>query len=392
MISKRELEELRSEWDLDVNVIEKDYVLGWLLAAISHHPELATTWIFKGGTCLRKCYYETFRFSEDLDFTVVAGGPDDPGALVPIFGEIAQWLSQESGIELVVDAKAFRCHRNRRGNLTTQGKLAYRGPNPPPRLPKVKLDITSDEVLVRRPTFRPIEHQYSDGPLPGKGVLCYTLPELFAEKLRALAERCRPRDLYDVVHMHRHPDLLGLSGVVATVLSAKCAHAGIEVPTQQAVQSSPFRNEVESEWQSMLGHQLPKPLAPFATFWQALDDVFAWLAGKFQVPQLQRASEEGLDPVWKAPRAMVSWRQGIPLESLRYAGANRLKVEIDYRAEHGRWGPRQVEPYSLRRTADGNLVLFVVNEREQLRSYRVDRIVAIRPTAQSFTPRYQVEF
>jgi predicted nucleotidyltransferase component of viral defense system len=32
---------------------------------------------------------------------------------------------------------------------------------------------------------------------------------LFGEKLRALAERCRPRDLYDVVHLHRHPDLVG---------------------------------------------------------------------------------------------------------------------------------------------------------------------------------------
>jgi hypothetical protein len=31
--------------------------------------------VFKGGTCLKKCYLETFRFSEDLDFTVIEGGP-----------------------------------------------------------------------------------------------------------------------------------------------------------------------------------------------------------------------------------------------------------------------------------------------------------------------------
>ena len=78
MIPQRELAALRSEWTLDQGVIEKDYILGWLLACIANHDALSRTWIFKGGTCLRKCYYETFRFSEDLDFTVVDGGPRSP--------------------------------------------------------------------------------------------------------------------------------------------------------------------------------------------------------------------------------------------------------------------------------------------------------------------------
>jgi predicted nucleotidyltransferase component of viral defense system len=164
--------------------------------------KLAETWVFKGGTCLRKCYYETFRFSEDLDFTIVTGGPDEPGDLNRIFGEIAEWLREESGIELALGANAFKRKRNRRGNATTQGRIAYRGPNPPSVLPNAKIDITADEVLVHRPVRRPIGHQYSDTPLPVKGVRCYSLTELFGEKLRALTERCRPRDLYDVVHMH----------------------------------------------------------------------------------------------------------------------------------------------------------------------------------------------
>ena len=108
MISRRELDELRGEWSLDIGVIEKDYVLGWLLAGIARHPELATTWVFKGGTCLRKCYYETFRFSEDLDFTVVGGGPEGPDDLQRIFADVAEWLREEAGIELILDAKAFQ--------------------------------------------------------------------------------------------------------------------------------------------------------------------------------------------------------------------------------------------------------------------------------------------
>jgi hypothetical protein len=78
MITKHELALLRAEWVLDQGVIEKDYVLGWLLAGIAQQKTLNRTWVFKGGTCLRKCYYETFRFSEDLDFTIVDGGQRNP--------------------------------------------------------------------------------------------------------------------------------------------------------------------------------------------------------------------------------------------------------------------------------------------------------------------------
>lgn len=389
MIPQRELASLRAEWMLDQGVIEKDYVLGWLLAGIANHKELADSWVFKGGTCLRKCYYETYRFSEDLDFTVVQGGPDDPEVLGPIFTDIAEWVREESGIELIADDRSFRRRRNKRGNPTTEGRIGYRGPNASPSIPKVKLDITTDEILTSRPVLRPIGHPYSDR-LPVSRVLSYSINELFGEKLRALAERCRPRDLYDVVHMHRHPDLIGSAALVRGVLERKCEFVGIEIPTADSIRSSPFRAEIESEWSNMLGHQLPKPLVPFETFWGALDGIFGWLGGRV-TPSLPRAQLGDLDP-WEAPKAIASWRRSIPLELLRYAGANRLLVEIDYRAQQGRQGPRLVEPYALRRSRAGDLLLFVVNDRGQLRSYRVDHIAAIRPTSTPFAPRFRVEF
>lgn len=390
MIPQRELAELRAEWSLSQDVIEKDYLLGWLLAGIAEHPEIAHAWAFKGGTCLRKCYYETYRFSEDLDFTVAEGGPEEPAELQRIFGEVAAWVRDESGIELVVDDRSFKRARNRRGNPTTLGRVAYRGPNGSPTMPKVKIDLTSDEVVVAPTTRRPIGHPYSDA-LPQTGVLCYSIVELLGEKLRALAERCRPRDLYDVVHLHRHPDLIGSAAAVRDALARKCEHAGIGVPTVESMAASPFRDEIQAEWDNMLGHQLPRPLVPFTAFWGALGEVFGWLGGTPPARDLPRASV-GRVTAWQAPRAITSWRQRFPLELLRYAGANRLKVEIDYRAVRGRQGPRIVEPYSLRMTAEGNLVLFVVNDLGLLRSYRVDHIAAIRPTTTVFTPRFRVEF
>jgi predicted nucleotidyltransferase component of viral defense system len=44
---------------------------------------LRDAWVFKGGTCLKKCFVETYRFSEDLDFTVRENGPLEPAALLP---------------------------------------------------------------------------------------------------------------------------------------------------------------------------------------------------------------------------------------------------------------------------------------------------------------------
>jgi predicted nucleotidyltransferase component of viral defense system len=67
VIDRAEILRLADELGLEARVVEKDYVLGWVLTGISRDPLLANSWVFKGGTCLKKCYFETYRFSEDLD-------------------------------------------------------------------------------------------------------------------------------------------------------------------------------------------------------------------------------------------------------------------------------------------------------------------------------------
>ena len=74
MIDRGEVLTIAGERDLRVDIIEKDYVLGWMLAGIFAHPILGPAWVFKGGTCLKKCFLETYRLSEDLDFTVEDAG------------------------------------------------------------------------------------------------------------------------------------------------------------------------------------------------------------------------------------------------------------------------------------------------------------------------------
>ena len=260
----------------------------------------------------------------------------------------------------------------------------------------VKLDLTADEVLVRGLESRPVLHPFSDTPQGLAAghladVVCYSLPELLGEKIRALAERCRPRDLYDIVHTHRHPDLIGRADDVVQVLAAKCVHAGIDTPTLATIRFTPFRDEIETEWSNMLGHQLPA-LPSFDDFWSQLDDVFAWLDGSRPLPQLTEIQPTEPVTSWRPVRHMTSWPQGAPMELIRFAGANRLKVTIDYHPMQGRIGPRTVEPYSLRYSQQGNLLVMVVNDRQQIRSYRADRIRAVSVEPESFNPRYFVEF
>jgi predicted nucleotidyltransferase component of viral defense system len=92
VIDRQEITDWARELSLDLHVVEKDYVLGWLLAGISSNAALTNSWVFKGGTCLKKCYFETYRFSEDLDFTVINEEQLDEGYLLEDFREIAEWL------------------------------------------------------------------------------------------------------------------------------------------------------------------------------------------------------------------------------------------------------------------------------------------------------------
>ena len=78
--------------------------------------------------------------------------------------------------------------------------MYYRGPRAAPTDATVKLDLNAAEQLARRPFLDPSPTATRTLPAPA-AVMCYSLEELFAEKLRAMGERGRPRDLYDIVNL-----------------------------------------------------------------------------------------------------------------------------------------------------------------------------------------------
>lgn len=384
MIPRAELQERQAEWGLTEEVVEKDYVLGWLLWGIGVDPRLRTSWVFKGGTCLKKCFVETYRFSEDLDFTVLGEGPLTPEELLPILTEVLDVIEQETGISLLTKSPTVRL---RPGGSSAEGRIYYRGPRGAPGEAKIKLDLTYDETVVEPPVARQISHPYEDGLPDGASVQCYSFAEVFAEKLRALVQRTRPRDLYDVVNLYRRADLRGDRTLVVSILREKCAFKGAPVPTLKIVSAAEKVAELGADWEAMLGHQLPT-LPPVSEFVDALEELFRWLAGEGVVAlDPVPIDTEKVEEEWVAPPTITSWPGGAPLEKIRFAGANNLLVELRYQGS-----TRLIEPYALRRSKAGNLLVYAIKaESGELRAYRVDRIEGVSVTRTPFAPRFANE-
>ncbi len=388
MIDRGEILAVATELSLSPDIVEKDYVLGWLLAAIYAQPELAATWVFKGGTCLKKCYFETYRFSEDLDFTLSDTVHLDERFLRDEFTKIASWLYDNVGIDIPADQLRFDIYQNPRGNTSCEGRIYYNGPlRRAGALPRIKLDLTADEIIVHSPVERPIGHPYSDRPATGMAAQCYSYSELMGEKLRALGERTRPRDLYDVVNLFRFEQIRPAAADVLMVLQRKCAFKGITMPTVATVALA--LDELQVDWAVMLGHQLPA-LPSFESFWSTLPDLFNWLATG-AAPATPAIAPIGPGEVLLRPPVGALRGAGVPasshLEIVRFAASNHLCVNLLYNGS-----VRSIEPYSLRRTGDGHVLLYAIRSNTgELRSYRVDRIQGATVSAQTFTPRFAIE-
>ena len=144
MIGRPDIVERVAEWQLTEEVVEKDYVLGWLLWGIGADSVLGNQWVFKGGTCLKKCYIETYRFSEDLDFTVLPGGPYQPEQIEPLLGRVLTRVHEASGIDFSSRSPLLRL---RPDEMSTEGRVYYIGAHQLPALPPLQAFLDELPIL-----------------------------------------------------------------------------------------------------------------------------------------------------------------------------------------------------------------------------------------------------
>lgn len=101
MIRPAEIQQFARQTGVRDTQIEKDYILSWVLYGISKHQRLSKQLAFKGGTVLKKVYIEDYRYSEDLDFSLL----DDSLTNNDIFSdlqEVFDFVKEEANITLAL--------------------------------------------------------------------------------------------------------------------------------------------------------------------------------------------------------------------------------------------------------------------------------------------------
>jgi len=129
---------------VDSAVVERDYVLAHIVGQLhSAKPKDGGRLVFKGGTALRLVHIGEYRYSADLDFSVVRGTAEAAIASVPEVLETAREFAGFPHLELTQANKP---------------KIAYIGPLESRKPREVKLDIATDEYVetVEQLGIRPV--------------------------------------------------------------------------------------------------------------------------------------------------------------------------------------------------------------------------------------------
>lgn len=275
MITTAELHRVAEKYGLRFDQAEKDYIILWVLWGLTHSGLVRHGWVFKGGTCLRHCYYKEYRFSEDIDFSCRPGG-DNLDVSLQLLKKAADKIQSNSGIRMTVkeplsisgDFQIEIPIEYNRGSLRRQG------------LPQVKIHLTFDEPILEKPIVCTIKVKYSD--LPEFKVKSYTKKEIVSEKLRTLLQQQkkwpRPRDLYDLWY------ILCCSGEqfswteLSPMFQEKCRIREIK-PDISGITSDNLREWNRNVWRDRLGPML-KELPDFELVWKEWTETFRRIAGK----------------------------------------------------------------------------------------------------------------
>lgn len=156
------------------------------------------------------------------------------------------------------DRLVFDVYDNPRGSISCEGNVYYESyfASGKRSIPKIKFDLTADEVLVLPPSRQEVFHTYSDFPQDKITINSYSYPEAFAEKVRALGERGRPRDLKAVINLYRNDQLpsygqLGLKALNGNSLEIIRFAAG-------------NRLCVELDYTDLKGHRSSRVIEPYS--------------------------------------------------------------------------------------------------------------------------------
>ncbi len=193
MIKPSEIQQSARKLGVRDQQIEKDYILSWILKGVAGHELLSKVIVFKGGTVLKKIYFRDYRFSEDLDFTLLDSELNNE-QIFEWFKESFEYVREEANIPLeIIDD-----NEHEDGGINFY--ISYVGPlGGQARNKRVKVDISKSEKLAFEPIIKDVFTNYTD--LKEHQLLCYALEEVLVEKMRSVMQRMQARDFYDIWYL-----------------------------------------------------------------------------------------------------------------------------------------------------------------------------------------------
>ena len=236
MIRSQEIKEKAREYGVPTSTIERDYAQNWLLKYLCH-PNI----ILKGGTGIKKVYQENYRFSNDLDFSLTY--PFKNKDLFTHMNEAVEKTKEEVGINFQISSKLDKTVTGFRGKIYFN--IIQNAAGTPL---SIKVDITDydHEIILLPIEKKKVFHSYSDEL--NAEIEVYSLEEIFAEKIRALIQRTRVRDLYDTVMLY---DFINKDKVLQ-ILDEKFGFKGVILDTSSLIKR---KDDFSNAWDRSLKHQ-----------------------------------------------------------------------------------------------------------------------------------------
>jgi len=184
MLTRKQIEILARRFGVGLSVQERDYIQYIFLYLLFKNSQ---DFYFKGGTCL-KIIYGLPRYSEDLDFNSNLAGEDIFKRLKGATDELETF-----GMEGVMREEKFL-----RSGFTFDlsfGGVRYNGRDKTKNKIRVDVSMRKEKGKREEKIIYPRD-LYPD--IPTFSLSCLSLEDIFAEKIRALLMRNKPRDLWDV--------------------------------------------------------------------------------------------------------------------------------------------------------------------------------------------------
>lgn len=223
MIAQGEIDAAAVGMGVHVAHVQRDYVFGWLLKAISEDPYLAPLLTLKGATCFRKIYLPDSRYSDDLDFS--SAEALDEVAFAEALNRCCLKIEGVTDVHFNVERTSVGLHRTIVGNNEVvrevfRARLFFSDfyGNDEELSIAVQMDVSTLDKPVLATRRLPLIHPYSDRDLCVASVQCLAAEELLAAKLKCLLQRRHVMDVFDTAYAHLWRNELGLDR--AQVVSA----------------------------------------------------------------------------------------------------------------------------------------------------------------------------